>query len=98
MIYTLDVPMTIEDNQSVRILEWHGQVGDAFAAGALVVELETHKALIEIRADQPGILRDIRFAEGDWCPLGQTLALLSDTRDEALAPATGAWPAQFLIC
>jgi len=98
MIYTLDVPMTIEDNEAVRILEWHGRIGDAFAPGALVVELETHKALIEIRADQPGILRQIHFAEGDWCPLGQALALLSDTSDEALTPAAGAWSAQFLIC
>jgi pyruvate/2-oxoglutarate dehydrogenase complex dihydrolipoamide acyltransferase (E2) component len=84
MIYTLTVPGPIEDVEEVRVLEWHGAVGHAFAVGELVVELETHKALVEVRAGQPGTLRQIVCAEGDWQVLGAPLAVLSDGADEPL--------------
>ena len=38
------------------MLEWHGPEGHAFAPGELVVELETHKALVEVRAGHAGVL------------------------------------------
>ena len=98
MIYRLAVPGSIEGNEAVRVLEWHGSAGDRVAAGQLLVELETHKALIEVRATVPAVLRLVACAEGEWCPLGGTLALLSDTADESLeAGATAEWLADFLI-
>jgi pyruvate/2-oxoglutarate dehydrogenase complex dihydrolipoamide acyltransferase (E2) component len=84
MIYTLTVPGPIEDVEEVRVLEWHGEVGRAFAAGELMVELETHKALVEVRAGQGGVLRQILCAAGDWQAIGAPLALLSETPDEPL--------------
>jgi len=84
MIYTLTVPGPIEDVEEVRVLEWHGAVGHAFAVGELVVELETHKALVEVRAGQPGTLRQVICAEGDWQAVGAALAVLSDGADEPL--------------
>ena len=99
MIYRLAVPATIEDNDAVRVLEWHAAPGDPVPAGALLVELETHKALIEVRAVAAAILRTIACDEGDWCPLGAELARLSDTADEPLtrdAP-TREWLADFVI-
>jgi pyruvate/2-oxoglutarate dehydrogenase complex dihydrolipoamide acyltransferase (E2) component len=84
MIYTLAVQGPIEDVDEVRVLEWHGGVGRAFAIGDLIVELETHKALVEVRAGQPGTLRQILCAEGDWQALGESLAVLSDAADEPL--------------
>jgi pyruvate/2-oxoglutarate dehydrogenase complex dihydrolipoamide acyltransferase (E2) component len=100
MIYRLVVPDTIEDMDSVRVLEWHKAPGQPLAAGELLVELETHKALIEVRAAQSAILRTILCAEGEWCPLGGPLALLGDdeaeplpTEDARYAP----WMADFSI-
>jgi len=84
MIYTLTVPGPIEDVDEVRVLEWHGAVGHAFAPGELVVELETHKALVEVRAGQAGTLRQIICAEGDWQAVGSPLAVLSDEAAEPL--------------
>jgi pyruvate/2-oxoglutarate dehydrogenase complex dihydrolipoamide acyltransferase (E2) component len=84
MIYTLTVPGPIEDVDEVRVLEWHGPIGHAFAVGELIVELETHKALVEVRAGQPGILRQTICAEGDWQAVGQPLAVLSDEPAEVL--------------
>jgi pyruvate/2-oxoglutarate dehydrogenase complex dihydrolipoamide acyltransferase (E2) component len=84
MLYTLAVPGPIEDVEEVRVLEWHGPEGHAFAIGDLVVELETHKALVEVRAGQVGALRRIVCAEGDWQAVGAPLAIFSDAVDEPL--------------
>jgi pyruvate/2-oxoglutarate dehydrogenase complex dihydrolipoamide acyltransferase (E2) component len=84
MIYRLIVPGPIEDVEEVRILEWHGKPGAAFGSGAMLVELETHKAVVEVRAGQPGVLRSVLCAAGEWQRIGEALAVLSDTPDEAL--------------
>jgi pyruvate/2-oxoglutarate dehydrogenase complex dihydrolipoamide acyltransferase (E2) component len=101
MIYSLAVPGPIDNVEELRVLQWHGEPGHAFAPGELMVELETHKAIVEVRAAQPGILREVRCAEGQWQPVGAALALLSDAADEAL-PAPGeplaAMTVQFDFC
>ena len=84
MIYSLTVPDALEDVAEVRVLEWHGQPGDAFSPGDLVVELETHKALVEVRAGQAGVLRQILSPEGDWAATGRPLALFGDDATETL--------------
>jgi pyruvate/2-oxoglutarate dehydrogenase complex dihydrolipoamide acyltransferase (E2) component len=84
MIYLLAVPGPIEDVEEVRVLEWHGEPGRSFPVGELIVELETHKALVEVRAGQPGVLRRIICAAGEWQAVGKPLALLSDTQEEDL--------------
>jgi pyruvate/2-oxoglutarate dehydrogenase complex dihydrolipoamide acyltransferase (E2) component len=82
MIYQLLVPGPVEDVEEVRILEWHGDVGSVFAPGDLVVELETHKALVEVRAGRSSTLRAILCREGDWQRIGAPLAVFSDAPDE----------------
>ena len=88
MIYMLAIPGPIEDVRELRVLEWHRTAGQAVEAGNLVVELETHKAIVEIRAGQSGTLREVLVAEGGWCAIGQPLALLSDAADEVLPADT----------
>ena len=99
MIYRLTVPATIDDTSAVRVLEWHRRAGDGVAAGQLLVELETHKALIEVRAVRPAVLRAVLAEEGAWCPLGAPLATLSDTADEPLVQSGPEqdWLADFQI-
>ena len=84
MIYALTVPGPIEDAEEVRVLEWHFAPGDAVEVGALIVELETHKALVEVRAAQPGWLRRILCPDGSWGAIGAPLAILSATPDAAI--------------
>jgi pyruvate/2-oxoglutarate dehydrogenase complex dihydrolipoamide acyltransferase (E2) component len=89
MIYKIVVPSVAEDVEEIRILEWHGTPGHKFASGDLIVEMETHKALVEIRAGQAGILRNVLVADGDWAKLGVPIALFSDTPDEAMGEEAG---------
>ena len=84
MIYKVTVPTVAEDVEEIRVLEWHGAPGRDFQTGDLVVELETHKALVEVRAGQPGFLRRVLCEEGEWAKLGVPLALFSDGASEAL--------------
>jgi pyruvate/2-oxoglutarate dehydrogenase complex dihydrolipoamide acyltransferase (E2) component len=85
MIYHLKVPQAVPDVEEIRVLEWHGEPGTAFEPGDLIVELETHKAVVEARAGQRGVLREIKAGPGDWRSIGLTLALFSDEADEALS-------------
>lgn len=92
MIYTLTVPAGIEDVEEVRVLEWAKQIGDPFAKGDLLVELETHKALVEVRAGRPAVLRKILCGAGSWRTVGQPLAILSDDADEVLTDKSSGLP------
>ncbi|WP_374306126.1 lipoyl domain-containing protein [Methylocella sp.] len=89
MIYKLVVPRVGEDVEEIRVLEWHGETGRRFAPGELIVELETHKALVEVRCGQPGVLRAALAQAGDWAKLETPIALLSDDEGEALPADPG---------
>jgi pyruvate/2-oxoglutarate dehydrogenase complex dihydrolipoamide acyltransferase (E2) component len=100
LLYTLTIPGPIEDVEEVRVLEWHGTIGREFQPGDLMVEFETHKAVVEVRAGQSGVLRSILSPEGDWQKVGRPVALLTDTADEPLAideDSSAQWRADFEI-
>jgi pyruvate/2-oxoglutarate dehydrogenase complex dihydrolipoamide acyltransferase (E2) component len=83
MFYKISVP-PVADVEEIRVLEWHGDIGHRFNPGDLVVELETHKAIVEVRAGQPGVLRKIMSDAGNWQQIGLPLGLMSDEDSEAL--------------
>jgi pyruvate/2-oxoglutarate dehydrogenase complex dihydrolipoamide acyltransferase (E2) component len=98
MIRKLAVPGPIEDVEELRVLMWHGGEGTAFSKGDLIVELETHKAIVEVRAGGPGVLRKILCAEGGWEKAGRALALVGDDPADPLPGSTDALeacPAEF---
>jgi pyruvate/2-oxoglutarate dehydrogenase complex dihydrolipoamide acyltransferase (E2) component len=82
MIYKVSLQAVAPDVGEIRVLEWHGATGARFEAGDLIVELETHKALVEVRAGQPGVLRRVLAEAGDWARVGVPLAVFSDGEDE----------------
>lgn len=84
MNYKLSVPSVAEDVEEFRVLDWHGEVGQAFDPGDLIVELETHKAVIEVRAGQAGVLRQTVVPAGAWCRIGLPLGLFSDSAAELM--------------
>lgn len=85
MIYQLSVPAAVPSVQEIRILEWHKVPGEQTEPGDVIVEFETHKAVIEIRAAQPGVLREILAAAGDWRKVGVAVAYFSSLPDEELS-------------
>jgi len=97
MLYKLVVPGAVEDVEEIRVLEWHRREGEAIARGALLVELETAKAVVEVRADQDAVVRQLLGAAGTWQAVGTVLALLSDTADEPLPADALATAALFAV-
>lgn len=96
MIYHLTVPAAVPGVEEIRVLEWRIAPGDAVEPDALIVELETHKAVIEVRAGQAGVIRAVLAEAGDWRAIGTALALFSDHPDEAL-PADDNAPEALLV-
>lgn len=84
MIYQFTVPAAVPGVEEIRVLEWHLEVGSAIEAGALLVELETHKAVIEVRAAQAGVLRELLGQSGDWLKIGLPLAIFSTDASEPI--------------
>jgi pyruvate/2-oxoglutarate dehydrogenase complex dihydrolipoamide acyltransferase (E2) component len=91
MIYRMVVPRIGELNE-IRLVKWARAVGATVTPGDLVVELETDKALVEVRAGQAGFLRELRCAEGDWYPLGAVLGVLTSEPDEPIPSDLDAHP------
>jgi pyruvate/2-oxoglutarate dehydrogenase complex dihydrolipoamide acyltransferase (E2) component len=90
MISKLAVPGPIEDVDEMRVLMWHVEPGARFAAGAMLVELETHKAVVEVRAERAGVLRQILCEPGAWERVGKPLALVGDDDTEPLPASADA--------
>jgi len=89
MIFQVTVPPIAEEVEEIRILEWHGEPGRAFRPGELLVEFETYKVLVEVRASQAGVLRRVLASAGDWVRIGVPIALFSDAADEPLPDHAG---------
>jgi pyruvate/2-oxoglutarate dehydrogenase complex dihydrolipoamide acyltransferase (E2) component len=84
----------------VRLLEWHVQPGATVAPGDLIVELETYKVIVEVRAQQGGVLRRIGCKAGEWRKLGDVLGIFSDDAGGALPESSEGlpiWEARFEI-
>ncbi len=77
--------------EEFRILEWHGELGAKFAVDDLIVEVETHKVVLELYATVETFLRRIDVAEGAWAKPSDLLGVLSteesgDIEDDKLTP------------
>jgi pyruvate/2-oxoglutarate dehydrogenase complex dihydrolipoamide acyltransferase (E2) component len=59
-----------------RIISWLRAVGDEVAAGDIVAELETEKAVIELEAPAAGRIIEIVQPAGAEVPVGETLAVI----------------------
>lgn len=71
--------------ESVVVLGWSVQPGEAVKAGQLIVTVETAKAATEIEADRDGWLAEAFFNEGEEAPLGAVLGTIADTKPSQAA-------------
>jgi pyruvate/2-oxoglutarate dehydrogenase complex dihydrolipoamide acyltransferase (E2) component len=83
MLYKLVVPGPADEE--FRILEWHAAESAVHPAEQLLVEIETQKSIVEVRLREGRIVRKILTDVDAWQHFGEPIAVLCDTRDEALA-------------
>jgi pyruvate/2-oxoglutarate dehydrogenase complex dihydrolipoamide acyltransferase (E2) component len=84
MVYKLVLPK-MGEVEELRVLQWHKNEGEAIDSGQLLVELETDKAVIEVRSARASFLRSIVVDKGAWALVGPPLAWFSDAADEAVS-------------
>lgn len=72
----IKVPNLGTEADAGRILAWLHKVGDEVAAGDVVAELETEKAVVELEAPVAGRISEISHSVGAEVPVGETLGLI----------------------
>lgn len=63
------------------LIAWLKSPGDPVAEGDALFEVETDKATMEVEAQGAGYLTDVTAAAGDEIPVGQVVALISQTSE-----------------
>jgi 2-oxoglutarate dehydrogenase E2 component (dihydrolipoamide succinyltransferase) len=86
MSIELRVPQLPESVSDATILSWHKQPGDAVQQDESLVDLETDKVVLEVPAPKAGVLKEIRFNEGDTVEAEDLLGIL-EAGAVAAAPA-----------
>ena len=71
-----------------RLVKWNKNEGDQVAAGDVLAEVETDKAVMELVARGDGVLRKRLANEGDSSPVGTLLAVIA-TPDENIDAIVG---------
>jgi pyruvate/2-oxoglutarate dehydrogenase complex dihydrolipoamide acyltransferase (E2) component len=72
------------------IVAWLKKPGEKVKAGDALMEVETDKAVMEVEAQADGFLTDVRASAGDTVPVGDVVALISESpAGLPTAPASG---------
>ena len=74
------LPELGEDIEKATIACWHKKVGERVKVDDDVVEVVTDKATFNVSAGGKGILKEIRFKEGEVAKIGDVLAVIEPTR------------------
>jgi pyruvate dehydrogenase E2 component (dihydrolipoyllysine-residue acetyltransferase) len=70
------------------VVKWLKHEGERVAPGEPLAEIETDKAVLELEAHDPGVLRKILVQEDHKIPVGQLMAVIA-SEDEDISPLVG---------
>ena len=68
-----------------KLVQWLKAPGDQVAKGDVLFEVETDKSVMEVEAQADGFLTDVSAVDGEDVPVGQVIALISATAQDANA-------------
>lgn len=89
------VPRINNNDDTVRLVEWHATVGARVAAGATLATLETAKAAVEVPSDVAGFVRWLSAPAASELHVGSVLAVLThEAGAEFTPPSTILAPGQ----
>lgn len=83
------LPRVDMDMATGKISKWHVKDGEKVAKGALLFEIETDKAAMEIDSPADGILRNIIVNEGGSAAVGSAVAWIYAEGEALVVPARG---------
>ena len=79
------VPILPESISEATVAVWHKKPGEFVEIDDVIVEIETDKVVLEVPAEEAGILTEILAKEGETVGEQQVLALLDDEAKSAVA-------------
>ncbi len=90
MVKAVTMPKLGQSEETVKIVKWRKQVGDAVAKGEIILEIETDKAVLEVESFFAGTLLKVVAGEGVTVPVQTTVAFIGDPGEAVpdVAPST----------
>lgn len=82
MVQEVIMPMLGMAQDTGKLLKWLKNPGDEVAVGDILFEVETDKSVSEVEAQADGFLCDVQAIEGADIPVGQIIAIISDSPEE----------------
>jgi 2-oxoglutarate dehydrogenase E2 component (dihydrolipoamide succinyltransferase) len=77
------MPKMGESINEGTIIKWHKKVGDDVKQDEIIFEISTDKVDTEIPAPASGLLKEIKFNEGDTVEVGTVVAVIDSNGDGA---------------
>lgn len=74
----LTLPRVGTNMEEATITKWLRAVGDRFAKGEPLYEIETDKVTFEVEAPADGTLLEIRVPEGEIATVGQVVGVAGE--------------------
>jgi 2-oxoglutarate dehydrogenase E2 component (dihydrolipoamide succinyltransferase) len=84
MSIEVKVPVLPESVSDATIATWHKKVGDSVRRDENLLDLETDKVVLEVPSPVDGVLKELKFKEGDTVTSSQVIAII---QEGAVAPA-----------
>ena len=81
------VPILPESISEATVAAWHKKPGDYVEIDDVIVEIETDKVVLEVPAEESGVLSEILEKEGETVSEQQVLGLLDDEAKEVIVEA-----------
>jgi len=84
MAIEMNMPQLGYDMSHGTLIRWLKEEGSLVKKGEPVVEIETDKAVVEVEAEEAGVLRKILVLEGVSVPVGSPIAIIGE-KDENIS-------------
>jgi pyruvate dehydrogenase E2 component (dihydrolipoamide acetyltransferase) len=92
MAVDFKLPEIGEGTAEGEIIKWLVAVGDVVEEDTPLVEVMTDKATVEIPSPGPGVVAELRAAEGDVVDVGAVIMVFGDAAGAPAAPVTSPAP------
>lgn len=82
------MPKLTDTMEEGTLVAWKKREGERVEAGEVIAEIETDKAVMDLEAFAPGIVRKIVVREGETVPSGTLLAVVAEADEDITAALT----------
>src|SRR6476659_7831939 len=89
MSIEVKVPVLPESVSDATIATWHKKAGDTVRRDENLLDLETDKVVLEVPSPVDGVLKELKFKQGDTVTSQQVIAVIEEGA-VAAAPAPAA--------